>query len=102
MSEEEEIIDLDTIGGEIKEQHDILFEQNAAMVLANRRKAHKMIQMAETYEDMGANCRQIAAAYILMASQLSEGVADLLSGEFNIDIVSTDDDDEFEEDDEDE
>lgn len=100
MSDEEEIIDLDTIGAELKEQHDILFEQNAAMVVANRRKALKMIQMAEVYEEMAGNCRQIAAANILMASQLSEGVADLLSGEFNIDIIPADEDEEFEEDDE--
>lgn len=100
MNDDDEIIDLDTVDQEIKERHDQLIEENAEMVRHARSRAHKMLRAAEKFEQMASNCREIAALHVLSARQLSEGLADLLSGEFDIEVMEADGDEEEEDEDE--
>lgn len=97
----EEIIDLDTIDEEILDRHTQLIEENSRMQKGARSRAHKMLRLAVEYDEMAQQCREIATLHVLTATQLSERVADLIAGEFDLEIVEMDDDeDEEDEDDE--
>lgn len=101
------MIDMETVDQEITDRHTALIDANGRLFTQSRRKAQKMIALAERYEMMGEGCRQIAGLHLLAAAQLTESLASLLGGEFDLETVlegfgleNTDTDDVVDDDDE--
>ena len=97
-------VDLETVDEEISERHRLLIEANTEMVLKARRRAAKSFATAERLEEMAALQREVGAMNVMAASQLSDIVGDMIAGEFDIEYMSndTDEDDEEDTDDDDE
>lgn len=95
-------VDLDTVDEAISERHRLLIEANTEMVLKARRRAAKSFATAERLEEMAALQREIGAMNVMAASQLSEIVGDMISGEFDIEMIENNYEEENEDEDEDE
>ncbi len=97
---EEDKVDLNTVDEAISERHRLLIEANTEMVLKARRRAAKSFATAERLEEMAALQREIGAMNVMAASQLSEIVGDMISGEFDIEFIDQSDQEDDEDDDE--
>lgn len=92
---EEPDFDLDEALNDIEEYHADLLDNNQRMIASARRRAHKMLDTSDRFEDMADRCRQIAEQNILIARHLADNTADLLASEFDIqEITIMDDGDE--------
>lgn len=91
---EDELVDLDTVDDELADRHADLIDQNSRMVKSARSRAKKMFDLADKFDMMADNCREIGALHIMSMRQLSETLADMINGEFDIDILSTEEEDD--------
>lgn len=92
--EEEEFVDLDEVDDEIADRHTYLIAENTRMVQRSRRQVARMHSLADKYEEMADNCREIAALHVLGARQCAETLADLIDGEFDITVLDMNNDEE--------
>jgi hypothetical protein len=89
VNNDDDKVDLDTVDEAISERHRLLIEANTEMVLKARRRAAKSFATAERLEEMAALQREIGAMNVMAASQLSEIVGDMISGEFDIEFIDS-------------
>ena len=102
MSDDDEQIDLDTIGGERSAMYAELMQANHNMFNMSRRQANKALKRAETYESMALQERQVAAVHLLTAKQLSELIGDTVISEFDLRMEKTGPEDDIPDDSDDE
>lgn len=96
---EEPEFDLDDALDDINEYHANLLDNNQRMIASARRRAHKMLDTADRFEDMAERCRQIAEQNVLIARHLADNTADMLASEFDIQEIVVTDEDEDDDDD---
>lgn len=91
---EEPDFSLDEALDNVREYHADLLDNNQRMIESARRRAHKMLDTADRFEDMASTCRQVAEQNILIARYLADNTADLLASEFDIQEVEITDEEE--------
>lgn len=86
-------IDMDHVDQAISDTHEKLMLMNSALQAKLRRKAHKMLEVAEQYAEMEMMADAIASMYVMQAQDLAEQAFELMTAEFDVQV----DEDEFEE-----